>query len=121
VSIQPKLANKNSYWPLLLLLSRHYYYYELAFCLKYFIQSLRQGYDACMFLTPKQETKPWYLHAFAACCSHFLLPVSTAIPSYENEAYDAKIVLMVENRLLISSIRKIRVPAEIQLLPMSIS
>jgi hypothetical protein len=70
-----------------------------------------------MFLTPKQETKPWYLHAFAACCSHFLLPVSTAIPSHENEAYDAKIVLIVEKRLLISSIRKILVPAEIQVTP----
>ena len=34
--------------------------------------------------------------------------------AHENEAYDARIVLIVEYRLLISSIRKISVPAEIQ-------
>ena len=37
--------------------------------------------------------------------------------AYENEAYDARIVLIVKNRLLISSIRKISVPAEIQVTP----
>jgi hypothetical protein len=71
-----------------------------------------------MLLTPKQETKPWSLHAFCrmllslpATCQKQLSQV------YENEAYDARIVLIVENRLLISSIRKIGVPAEIQVTP----
>jgi hypothetical protein len=60
-----------------------------------------------MLLTPKQETKPWSLHAFCrmllslpATCQKQLSQV------YENEAYDARIVLIVENRLLLSSIRK---------------
>ena len=50
-----------------------------------------------MLLTTKQETKPWSLHA---TCQKQLSQV------YENEAYDARIVLIVENRLLLSSIRK---------------
>ena len=37
--------------------------------------------------------------------------------AYENEAYDARIVLIVEYRLLISSICKISVPAEMQVTP----
>jgi hypothetical protein len=67
-----------------------------------------------IFLTPKQETKPWSLHAF--CRMLLSLPAACQIQlsqAYENEAYDARIVLIVKNRLLISSIRKISVPTEI--------
>ena len=68
-----------------------------------------------MLLTTKQETKPWSLYAF--CRTLFSLPATCQkqlSQVKENEAYDARIVLIVENRLLISSIRKISVPAEIQ-------
>jgi hypothetical protein len=72
-----------------------------------------------MFLTPKQETKPWSLHAFCRILLSFLATCQIQLSQVlENEAYDARIVLIVEyRRLLISSIRKISVPAEIQVTP----
>jgi hypothetical protein len=47
-----------------------------------------------MFLTPKQETKPWSLHAF--CRMLLSLPAMCQIQlsqAHENEAYDATIAL----------------------------